>query len=118
MKTETEIFALTCAGIYRAITELENVGRARGGNQLQCDASYAAEKLQRDLDQALAMWNLEEEDEPPPPQVHICAGVGQWNKCAIYVVAPAVYCAACTRSIEVDDEYKFARQSERRAETS
>jgi hypothetical protein len=97
-KTDTEIFVETCAGIYRAITELDQVARPHGGDDLQREAWKATGALQKTLDTAIKYWNEERE----LPRISLCASVGNFyltDKCDIYAAGLATggFCAECSR---------------------
>lgn len=99
-KTETEIFVETCAGVYRAITELDQVATPQGDNDLQREAWKAVGALQKTLDTAIKYWN----DEGELPRVGLCATAGKFQDdgCEIYAVGlePGGYCAECSRAKE------------------
>lgn len=72
--SEIKTMIATCRGIYRAITELDQVAAPRGANELQRDAFRACGDLQKKLDAALADWNLE--SELPTDDIVECDGNG------------------------------------------
>jgi len=120
-KTEAEIFAETCAGVYRAVTELENVAKRYTGNELQHEAFRHSAALQKILDRELAEWNEEAPQQAPPlPIVCLCAGQAnhtRWStdKCAIYLLvgADSIYCPTCSKEKEVSEAREYDRHQER-----
>lgn len=101
MATASEIktMIMTCRGIYRAITELDNVAAQHGANELQRDAYKAIGALTKTLDAALRDWNSGSFDESENgPQIVECKGngAGPWQdwsneatreRCDVYTVA-------------------------------
>ncbi len=98
-QSETKTMIMTCRGIYRAITELDNVAAPRGENDLQREAHKYTGILQKALDESLKYWNDGSTDESENgPQLVQCAGNGsgkiqEWStaatreNCDVYTVA-------------------------------
>lgn len=89
----------TCRGLYRAITELDNVAAPHSECELQRDAYKACGTLQKTLDAALKDWNSGSyEESENGPQIVECKGNGsgeyqEWStvatreRCDVYTVA-------------------------------
>jgi hypothetical protein len=90
-KTETQIFIETLAGFARAIAELDQVAKIRGGDELQREAYKACLRLDSTLKDQLAGWNNEGDEEHP--RIVEC----KWYDtaaCEVYT-AEALMCLPC-----------------------